>query len=108
MWGLLRACGVVPPTAMSGKDLLDAGDPRGEVYGETFSHDVADLDQPTKGLQSRWMIRGGWKLIAPERGERPAELYHLGEDPNERVDLAGREPARVAAMQRALDAWWRL
>ncbi|MEC8252315.1 MAG: sulfatase [Planctomycetota bacterium] len=105
---LLRACGVAPPTAMSGKDLLDGGDPRGEVYGETFSHDVADLDQPTKGLQSRWMIRGGWKLIAPQRGDRAAELYHLGADPNERVDLAGREPARVAAMQRALDAWWRL
>lgn len=106
---LLRACGVTPPAVMSGKDLLDADAPRGVVYGETFSHDVADLDRPTKGLQSRWMIRGGWKLIAPRsRRGRSAELYDLSADPAERVDLAAKQPGRVEDMQRALDAWWRL
>ena len=106
---LLQACGVTPPAVMSGKDLLDADAPREVVYGETFSHDVADLDRPTKGLQSRWMIRGGWKLIAPRsRRGRSAELYDLSADPAERVDLAAKQPGRVEDMQRALDAWWRL
>ena len=62
----------------------------------------------TKGLQFRWMIRDGWKLIAPRRGDRRAELYDLSADPAERVDLAARHPERAAALQRALDAWWRL
>jgi len=105
---ILRACGAEVPAAMSGRDLRDTGSDRGSVYGETFSHDVADLDRPTKGLQFRWMIRDGWKLIAPHAAGAKAELYHLADDPHERRDLAARHPERVAALQRALDAWWRL
>ena len=105
---ILSACGVAAPASMSGFDLLAAGVSRAAVYGETFSHDVADLEQPAKGLQFRWMIRDGWKLIAPRRGDRRAELYDLSADPAERVDLAARHPERAGALQRALDAWWRL
>ena len=36
----------------------------------------------------------------------PAELYNLRDDPEERHDLASREPARLARMQRDLAAWF--
>ena len=62
-----------------------------------------------------------WNLRhAPERftGIQPGEpdrlipdpadalLYNLDEDPGEQQDLAAREPARIQAMQRALDRWF--
>ena len=105
---ILRACGVEPPVAMSGLDLLAAGARRDVVFGELFSHDVADLERPTSGLQSRYVIRDGWKLISPQGRGRTAELYDLGADPHERFDLAAEQPQRAAALQRELDAWWRL
>ncbi|MGC6487955.1 MAG: sulfatase-like hydrolase/transferase [Planctomycetota bacterium] len=104
---ILRACGLDVPAAMSGVDLLDARAARAEVFGETYTHDVADLDRPTKGLKHRYVIQDGWKLIAPrDAGARP-ELYDLGADPFEEEDLVAAQPARAAALQRALDAWWR-
>jgi uncharacterized sulfatase len=105
---ILRACGVEAPAAMSGVDLLDQAAARDVVYGETFSHDVADLERPTKGLQYRYAIRDGWKLIAPRDPSRGAELYDLDADPFEAVDLAGAQPQKAASLQRALDAWWQV
>ncbi len=104
---ILRACGVDVPAAMTGRDLLDPASVRAEVFGETFSHDVADLAQPTKGLQYRWLVQDGWKLLVPRRADRAVELYHVARDPAERADLAAADPERVAALRRALDAWWR-
>ena len=104
---ILRACGVEPPASMSGVDLLSDGG-REVVFGELFTHDVADLDRPTRGLQSRYVIRDGWKLISPQAGSGAAELYDLSADPHERVDLAGARPQRAASLQRELDRWWRL
>ena len=104
---ILRACGVEPPASMSGVDLLSDGG-REVVFGELFTHDVADLDRPTRGLQSRYVIRDGWKLISPQAGSGAAELYDLSADPHERVDLAGERPQRAASLQRELDRWWRL
>jgi arylsulfatase A len=46
---------------------------------------------------------GDWKLYRPAP-DRPAELYHLGNDPGETTDLAAREPERVAAMTALLAA----
>jgi len=103
---VLRACGLAVPAAMSGVDLLDPGATRDVVYGETYSHDVADLDRPTKGLRHRYVIRDGWKLIAPRAAGARAELYDLTGDPAEERDLAEQHPERAASLLRALDAWW--
>ncbi|QDV36223.1 sulfatase-like hydrolase/transferase [Tautonia plasticadhaerens] len=46
--------------------------------------------------------RGDWKLIRERLGDR-VELFHLGDDPTEQDDLAGREPERVARLQALLD-----
>ena len=40
-----------------------------------------------------------WKLIESERG---SELYHLEEDPRERVDLAEQRPEVVERLRKAM------
>ena len=43
----------------------------------------------------------------PGTFENPrAELYHLGEDPSEEHDLAGRHPERLRAMSDRLAQWY--
>jgi len=82
---------------------------RNRVFGEQYAHDVADVDDPTRSLQHRWMIDGSWKLIVPDArnvtGKSP-ELYNLRDDPWEKNDLASREASRVKRMTRQLDDWW--
>jgi arylsulfatase A-like enzyme len=62
---------------------------------------------------SRGYYRDGWKLVSLHtRGrsltEPQWELYHVDEDPNELVDLAEKEPDRVAELSVAWqDAAWR-
>jgi arylsulfatase A-like enzyme len=53
--------------------------------------------------ERRAMREGRWKLLDP--GDAAAELYDLETDPGESRDLAAAEPARLAAMQVALDRW---
>jgi arylsulfatase A-like enzyme len=48
--------------------------------------------------------RGPWKLV---RSARPnaRQLFNIDEDPAERIDLALKDPDRVAALGRELDTW---
>ena len=46
----------------------------------------------------------GWKLQVNERPPGSTWLFDLRSAPTEKTDLAAREPERVAAMRRALDA----
>ncbi len=103
---ILRACGVTPPERMTGRDLRDAAHARDAVFGATFSHDVVDLDAPTKGLQTRWSVHDGFKLVVHHGRAKRVELFHLTEDPRERVELAVQLPERTGAMVATLDAWW--
>ena len=45
-----------------------------------------------------------WKLV--KHGKSDWELYHLGEDPTELNDLAGKYPNRVAEMSEDWQTWW--
>ncbi len=49
---------------------------------------------------------GDWKLIERHENGR-AHLYNLRNDPGEQNDLAGKEPARTAAMKARLHAWYK-
>lgn len=104
---ILRLCGVKVPDAMTGVDLLDPAARRARVFGETFSHDVADLDHPEKGLKTRWVIQGDWKLIVPHGGRAP-ELFQIVRDPHETRDLAASQAERLGVLRGVLDAWWAL
>jgi arylsulfatase A-like enzyme len=82
---------------------------RSQIFGETYSHDIADVEHPTRSLESRWMINGWWKLIVPDPRNRPntkPELYDLKNDPWEKMDLSDAQPERVKSLSRQLKKWW--
>jgi uncharacterized sulfatase len=112
---VLAACGVKVPTNLPGINLLDvcAGKPvaRDTLYGEIFAHDVADIDDPTRSLLYRMIVKDHWKLIVPERAnlpspDAPVELFDLAIDPHEHKNLASEQPERVKKLQTQLDGWW--
>ena len=108
---ILHACGIEPPASLPGVNLLDpralAALPR--IFGEAYTHNVADVEHPTRSLEYRWVIEGFWKLILPEpRGKQPPtpELYNLLDDPCEERDLAGDQLERVAGLRASLESGW--
>jgi arylsulfatase A-like enzyme len=59
---------------------------------------------PLRRDEHHALIDGEWKLVLREAGSPRVELYRLAGDPQERNDLAAREPARLARMERELRA----
>lgn len=119
----LATAGIEAPAAMPGYNLLPilksgAPTPRTEVFGESFSHDVADIDNPEATLLYRWVIEGKWKLLLTydgklgrygqyhPRSEKGPQLYDLLADPHEDQNLAGEHPEVVASLAAKIDAWW--
>lgn len=109
---LLAATGNERSPDMPGIDLLAAGameKPR-PIFGECFTHDIVDLDQPAASLRWRWcIVDDRWKLIIPANRNDASgepELFDLLNDPFENRDLAAENPARVKETQKMLDAWW--
>lgn len=92
------AAGVALPAdrAIDGVDLVPfvrgerAGEPHRELFWRSGHYRVARID--------------GWKLQVDERPPGTRWLFDLRNDPTEQIDLAEREPERVHAMRRALDA----
>lgn len=120
---LLAAAGVPIPAELPGYNLLPilkSGEPtpRRRVFGETFAHDIANLDRPEDSLLYRWVIEGPWKLLLTYDGqlgryarhhprtERRPQLFHLLNDPHEERNLAAQHPDRVAELAALLEAWW--
>ena len=112
LWPTLAALLKTPaPKSLPGINLTDARavSRRSRIFGEAFSHNIADVDDPTRSLQTRWIIDGWWKLIVPDPRNRPdakAELYDLRSDPWEMRDRADGEGRRVRKMAHRLNAWW--
>ena len=58
---------------------------------------------------NRWALRNGdWKLILTESKNRDSadmpkvELFNLGNDPNEKTDVAGKNPEKVNELKAKL------
>jgi uncharacterized sulfatase len=104
---IYAAAGVVPTAGLPGINLLDAQAvaQRRCVRGEIYAHDVADVERPAASLLSEWIICGNEKLIVPRAADAPAELFDLGADPHETVNLAAKLPERVAALAAELARW---
>lgn len=120
---LLSATGIEPPSGLHGVDLLPAmlqEKPldREFLYGESFSHDVADLKVHEASLQYRWCIEGQWKLIVsyecpPDRyafvhsvNDRQPQLFDLLADPFEKQNLAQQHPDIVQRLAEHLQTTW--
>ncbi len=119
---ILNLAGVTVPAAMPGIDLreLAAQKKRNTVYGADHSHDIVGVDQCAKNLESRYIVRGEWKLIVHNQENFPpplkfgkkdnltgeAELYNLTKDPHEKVNLSGVYTERALDLRKLLDDWW--
>ena len=100
---ILRLCGTEVPKTLPGRDLLTIDGKARPVFGAAYTHDVVDLDDPSRSLLSRWVIRGRHKLIVHEDEAKPSELYDLVADPAELVPLTDDELA--TSLRSVLDGW---
>lgn len=119
----LAAAGAPIPEKLPGINLLPilktgAPTPRAECFGETFAHDVADVDKPEASLIYRWVVEGKWKLLltydgklgryasSHPRAEKRPQLFDLLADPHEDKNLAKENPETVARLAQRLQDWW--
>jgi len=120
---VLGAAGVDAPEAMPGYDLvpiLESGEPtpREQVFGESFAHDIADLDDPEASLLYRWIVEDQWKLLLTydgtvnryervhPRDEKRPQLFDLLQDPHETNNLAADHPEIVSELAAEIHEWW--
>jgi arylsulfatase A-like enzyme len=108
---LLELIGVERPDGLQGESLVallrGRSDPRPDrpiyLYRRHYDGEALADGIYVKGEQFGLRM-GRWKLIVgPE--EASTELFDLAADPQERVNLAEREPERVAALRRHLTLW---
>lgn len=119
----LAAAGAQAPEKLPGLNLLPvlkSGEPtaRKECFGETFAHDVANIDKPEDTLLYRWVVDGKWKLLltydgkldryasSHPRTEKRPQLFDLLADPHEDNNLAAKNPEIVQRLADKLQAWW--
>ncbi|MDN3689852.1 sulfatase family protein [Cyclobacterium jeungdonense] len=107
----LEAVGLEPLPEMQGINVLDrkALANRKKIYSMDFSHDMVAVDQPEKTLESRMVISGSWKLIAPgpaNPNNEEMQLYDILKDPMETNNLANEYPKVVKKLVASLDSWW--
>ena len=108
---VLQAVGLEPTPDMEGINVMDkaALEKRTSIFSADFSHDMTDINQPAKSLESRIILKKPWKLIVPYDHniiEASVELYNIVEDPFEQNNMAKQHPEQVEALQSALDQWW--
>lgn len=119
----LAAASAVIPRDLPGYNLLPIlrsgqASPREIVFGETFAHDVANIDRPEDSLLYRWAIEGKWKLLltydgklgryasSHPRTEKRPQLFDLLADPHEDHNLAAKHPEVLARLAAKLQDWW--
>lgn len=120
---VLAAAGAAVPGNLPGLNLLPAlqsgqATARQRVFGETFAHDVANIEQPEASLLYRWVVEGKWKLLltydgklgryasSHPRTEKRPQLFDLLADPHEDHNLAAQHPEIVARLSARLQEWW--
>ena len=120
---MLAAAGAEIPDNLPGINLLPilkSGDPtpRTDVLGESFAHDVADVNDPEASLIYRWVIEDRCKLLLTydgklgrhagthPRDEKRPQLFDLHADPHEEHNVAAANPEVVDRLAARLQQWW--
>lgn len=120
---MLAAAGAEIPAGLPGLNLmpnLSSAAPieRDTIFGESFAHDIADIENPEASLLFRWAIRGQWKLLLTYDGEtnryasthprteKGPQLFDLIADPSEENNLAQEHPEVVAELAQAMTDWY--
>lgn len=93
---------------------------RNTIFGESFAHDIADINNPEASLLFRWCITDKWKLLLTYDGEvnryqsthprtekRP-QLFDLNADPGELKNVAADHPKIVTSMAAQIENWYPL
>jgi uncharacterized sulfatase len=107
---LLHLAGVtVPPTAKPdgsnrGEALLGRAKGRPAMKPIFWKRPPDRPGPPRNPLPDLAVRDGSWKLLLNEDGTKP-QLYDLAADPQESNNLAAKQPAVVARLQKALLAW---
>jgi uncharacterized sulfatase len=121
---ILSAAGARIPKDLPGLNLdplLRSGNKinRDHLFGETFSHDIQDINDPEETLLYRWCIKNQWKLLLsydgtpdkkpldPDMEKRP-QLYDLSKDPFEKINLAKQYPEIVTELAGLIRGWYPL
>ncbi len=120
---VLAATGARTPKGLPGLNLLEnlkteRPIKREEIFGESFAHDIADIENPEASLLFRWTIEGKWKLLLtydgevnryktthPRKEKRP-QLFNLLKDPHEKKNLASQNPKVVTRLAAKIEQWW--
>ncbi|MEM7233779.1 MAG: sulfatase-like hydrolase/transferase, partial [Planctomycetota bacterium] len=117
---IAAASGIAAPKGLPGIDLLDASarSQRRRVFGVCHSTHNISIGNPSETLQYLWCVEGEWKLLVRNFGQdttryrnlhswdkAPVRLYHLGEDPHEKKDLAASRPDVVKRLRAEIEAW---
>ena len=120
---VLAATGSRSPEGLPGLNLMNSLKSaklikRKRIFGESFAHDIANLEKPEASLLFRWSIEGKWKLLLTYDGEvnryhsthpreekRP-QLFNLLEDPKEEKNFAEQYPKVVARLASKINDWW--
>ncbi|MGB7324079.1 MAG: sulfatase-like hydrolase/transferase [Rubripirellula sp.] len=120
---MLAAAGQAIPDDLPGLNLLPnlesgAAITRKRIFGESFAHDIADVENPEASLLFRWVIEGKWKLLLTYDGEtnrytsthprteKGPQLFDLIADPAEETNLANDNPAVVEKLAREIENWY--
>ncbi len=120
---ILAAAGATPSKDFPGLNLLEnlsEGKPieRTTIFGESFAHDIADIEDPEKSLLFRWAIEGKWKLLLTydgeanryasthPRDEKRPQLFDLIAEPHENTNLAAEHPDVVARLAKKIADWY--
>jgi uncharacterized sulfatase len=118
---ILAAAGVAVPMNLPGLNLLPnllQGTPieRNVIFGESFAHDIADIQDPTASLLYRWVIQDQMKLLLTYDGrkgrmkyppkDRSPQLFDLKADPYEKVDLSSKHPELLQELSTLIWDWY--
>lgn len=119
---IAAAAGLEAPKNLAGINLMDkvACSGRDAVFGVTHAIHNMTPGKPDDTLQYLWCVEKDWKLLVRYPGrnitnyelvhgwddQTPIRLYHLAEDPHEKINLADKHPEIVKRLKAKIDTWY--